>query len=266
MNEHVLERLPKYIRDSAILTEESFQRAIDTHNNPQANQSQPLVIDTDVEKFINSSYHRSRILHDRAVALSDDCARQLTNAHREQIWPEDIQKSVTWGGDDDVTEEVQGWVDAVIQMEDPIWDSYEGVPMAAANTIKGHLQDSLRQHQGWSLNSIVNRLRNDFPRMSKKQAETIARQEVAGTINRAKIDQLLARKEDPMVRWIGPGDQDSTELCKDLEQESKSGMPLSEFMETMEEYTRRYDEGTPERAKQGLPHFQCRYTIEWLDE
>ena len=221
--------------------------------------------DSRLEKIIGGSYHRRRKLRERGSELSAECINQLTQAHKEQVWPKELQKSPSWGGDDDVTQETQSWVDAILSLEDPMWDEYDNVPMAAGLTVKQEIEESLKQPQGWSLNSIDRRLRDEFPQMKPFERQRIARQEVAGILNRSKMAAIEARGEDALVRWVGPDDSNTTELCRELAKATEDGVPYSEFRSLIKEYAEEYG-GTPHRSEQGLPHFQCRYTVELAED
>ena len=223
------------------------------------------VLDTFVEKFVGGSYHRRRKLLERGAQVSSDCLENISRAHKSQVWPKSIEKSPSWTGSSDVDKETQEWVNVVLDMKDPMWDEYSNTPMAAALTVKDEISTSLTQSQGWSIDSIQRRLRDDFPQLEKYERVRIARQEVAGVLNFSKIIAIQARKGDPLVRWVGPGDTDSTTLCKQLERETSGGVPLSEMLELLKEYAEEFG-GTPERSQQGLPHIGCRYTIELVDQ
>ena len=221
--------------------------------------------DNRFEKFIGSSYHRARKVQQQGEQLSPECFECLSRAFREQVWPDELQKSPSWASNDDVDEETAQWVSSIMELEDPMWDEYENVPMAAGLTVKQEIKESLTQPQGWSLDSIANRLGDDFPHMEEHQRNRIARQEVAGVLNRSKIASLLARPDDPLVRWVGPDDGDTTELCKSLVEETSDGVPISEMLSLLKDHAKQHDGGTPERAEQGLVHWLCRHTVELVD-
>lgn len=221
-------------------------------------------VDSRLEKIVGGSYHRRRKLQQQGEQLSLDCINRLDEAYRQQVWPDSVQKSPSWEGDDDVTQETQDWVESILEMDDPMWDEYDNVPMAAGLTVKREIKDSLKQSQGWSIDSIQRRLREEFPQMKPFERVRIARQEVSGVLNKSKMAAIQARKGDPLVRWVGPDDDSTTELCKSLSEETKDGVPFSEMVNLLEEYAKEY-EGTPARADQGLPHFLCRYTMEIVE-
>jgi len=202
-----------------------------------------------------------RKVFERGAQLDSNHFELLDAAFKEQVWPDGLQKAPSWTGNDDVTQNLQDWVDSVLELQDPIYDNYETVPAAAGLTVKKEIQESLRQSQGWSLNSIDRRLREEFKYMAPHERERIARQETAAVLNKSKIVSLQARGDDPLVRWVGPDDSDTTELCTDLKSEIGDGVKFSKFMSLLKEYAEEYD-GTPNRVDEGLPHFLCRHTIE----
>lgn len=218
------------------------------------------------EKIVSSSYHRDRKVRQRGEQLSLDVVERIDEAFREQVWPDEIQKSPSWQDDSDVDEETQEWVEAVLDMKDPMWDEYDGVPMAAGMTVKQEIRDSITQPQGWSLDSIVDRLDDEFPNLEEFNKRRIARQEVAGVLNGAKITALLAQPSDPKVKWVGPDDADTTDLCEEVKSEVEGGVPVSELVELLEEKADNFEGGTPRRAEEGLPHYLCRHTVKVVNE
>lgn len=223
--------------------------------------------DDDEEKSVSKSvftpqWHRWRKLQETAQDISPDCDECVRQAFREQVWPEDLNKSPSWESDDDVTQQTQEWVEAVFQLRDPLYDEYSGIPQAAALTVKQHIQDALTQPQGWSIDSVVDEIYSEFDFLEYHEAKRIARQEIAATLNQAQKISLEARPDEPTVMWDGPDDQDTTELCKEVKREIGDGVLLSEAEQIIEEKAAKYDYGTPERADQLVPHFLCRHHLE----
>lgn len=70
-----------------------------------------------------------------------------------------------------------------------------------------------------------------------------------------------ARPEEPSVQWVGPDDQSTTDLCTEIKREVGSGVPVSEIEDIVERVAEKYDYGTPDRADELVPHFQCRHQI-----
>ena len=223
-------------------------------------------VENQFSKFLRGNSPRMERIRQKGAQLDSNHYELLDSAFREQVWPDELQKSPSWTADDDVTSDVQEWVGSVLEMEDPVWDDYSNIPMAAGLTVKQELKESLTQHQGWSLNSIDRRLRKDFPHLEPHERQRIARQETAGVLNRAKIVSLILRPDDPLVKWVGPDNDDTTELCTQLKDDVGDGVPVSVLLEKLEEYAEEYENGTPERVEQGLPHWLCRHTIEVVDQ
>lgn len=221
------------------------------------------------EKGLSMGQSRVEEMHRRTRDKPEECFRCLEEAFREQVFPEGMTKAPSWTSDDDVTVSTQEWIDSVIQLEDPIWDAYADIPQAQAITIKMEIRESLTQHQGWSLDSIDRRLRNKFPYLSKNRRQIIARQETAAVINRAKRVELEARPdgEDEIVRWVGPDDFATTDLCTSVKDEiPDEGITFAQLKAVLEAAAEEYPEGTPQRVDQLLPHWQCRHTVEIVDE
>jgi len=241
--------------DKAKRTDELFGRDESNSNTAQTGDNQ-------FDKSGSGFEVDRRKVFERGAQLSDGHFELLDSAFKEQVWPDGLQKAPSWANDDDVTGELQEWVNSVLELQDPLWDNYETIPAAAGLTVKQEIKDSLTQSQGWSLNSIDRRLREEFKYMAPHERERIARQETAAVLNKAKIVSLQARGDDPEVKWVGPDDEDTTELCTSLKDEIGDGVAFSTFMPLLNEYANEYENGTPERADEGLPHFLCRHTIE----
>jgi len=241
--------------DKAKRTDELFGRDESNSNTAQTGDNQ-------FDKSGSGFEVDRRKVFERGAQLSDGHFELLDSAFKEQVWPDGLQKAPSWANDDDVTGELQEWVNSVLELQDPLWDNYETIPAAAGLTVKQEIKDSLTQSQGWSLNSIDRRLREEFKYMAPHERERIARQETAAVLNKAKIVSLQARGDDPEVKWVGPDDEDTTELCTSLKDEIGDGVAFSKFMPLLKEYANEYENGTPERADEGLPHFLCRHTIE----
>jgi hypothetical protein len=178
------------------------------------------------------------------------------------VWPEDVNKSPSWSSDDDVTEETREWVDSVFQLEDPVYDEYANIPDLAGLEVKAKIIDELKSSDGWSLDSVQGELARKFDlAMGDQQLQTIARTETAAVLNRSQMVALEALPDDPVVKWVGPDDSRTTDLCRDLSDETADGVPFSEFKSMMREYADSYPAGKTDRLDQGILHFQERHTV-----
>lgn len=247
----------EYVREEVIDTLESLDAEYEeVEGNEKSKSLYPHYVNRELE------------VRRRAQDVDPDQEEKIREAFREQIWPDDINKAPSWQSDDDVTEQTQRWVEAIFDMRDPLFDQYDDIPQAAALTIKETIKKSLTQPQGWSLDSVVNNLLDEFDHMEKYQAARIARQEIAATLNEAQRVSLEARAsaeeggDEPDVRWNGPQDSDTTELCEEVKEMTKDGVPLSELEDILAEKAEEYEYGTPHRVKQMVPHWQCRHSLE----
>lgn len=190
----------------------------------------------------------------------------LFESYREQVWEEQFHKQ-QWADSDDVPEFVQRWVDEVVELTDPLWGGdFDNIPHAAALTVHKEITDSLTQPQGWSINSIVGRLVDDFEWLDPDDARNIVRSEVAAVLNKAREVAYRARPDEVMVDWQGPSDSSTTIICQTIKEEIESrggSVPIEELTEILREVAREYvDEGgTPERVEEYVPHYQCRHTM-----
>lgn len=190
----------------------------------------------------------------------------LLEAYQDQVWDENFSK-LMWEDSDEVPEFVRTWVDDVVEMLDPMWThGYEDISEAAALTVHKEITDSLTQPQGWSVNSIMRRLVNEFEWLDEDQARTITRNEVAAVLNRSREVAYRARPDEVQVRWKGPDDESTTVICSEVKEEIESqggSVEMSRLREILEETASRHKDkgGTPERVTQYVPHYQCRHTM-----
>jgi hypothetical protein len=247
-------------------------RTLDTEDNNQEEQeseSEPSDGSEDVDK--------RESLDSRYVPTFSDEVRQtarmipfrafgrLSKAFREQVWPDELSKTKSWTGDQDVDKELQEWVGSVVDLRDPVYDSYSDIPMMAGLTVEKEITSSLTQHQGWSIDSIDRRLRKEFDHLEPRQRERIVRTETAAVLNMAKRTMIEARGDDPDVRWVGPEDGSTTDFCKELTERTEDGAPYSEFLEVYRDVADSYEKVSLDRLDELVPHINCRHTIEMVE-
>lgn len=199
---------------------------------------------------------------------ADVITSELFRAHREQIWIDDLSKAPTmWESDESVPKFVEQWVSETIELVNPVWDGqFDNVPITDRYKVKEIISDSLTQPQGWSTDSIAKRLEEEFFYLSEDQSQIIARQEVAAILNKARETAYKARpdSEEKEFDWIGPSDRKTTELCSEIKSEvdsSGGSVPLNELKSIIKEKSQEHEYGTPERASEYVPHYQCRHTL-----
>jgi hypothetical protein len=199
---------------------------------------------------------------------ADVITSELFQAHKEQIWIDDLSKAPTmWESDESVPKFVEQWVSETIELVNPVWDGqFDNVPITDRYKVKEIISDSLTQPQGWSTDSIAKRLEEEFFYLSEDQSQIIARQEVAAILNKARETAYKARpdSEQKEFDWIGPSDRKTTELCSEIKSEidsSGGSVPLNELKSIIKEKAQEHEYGTPERASEYVPHYQCRHTL-----
>jgi len=187
-------------------------------------------------------------------------------SYREQVWEEQFHKQM-WADSDDVPEFVQRWIDEVVELTDPLWEGgFNNIPHAAALTVHKEITDSLTQPQGWSINSIVGRIVDEFEWLEADDARNIARSEVAAVLNKAREVAFRARPDEVQVDWQGPSDKHTTIICEEIKariEDEGGSVPIEELTDILYEIASKHTDkgGTPERVDEYLPHHQCRHTM-----
>jgi len=190
----------------------------------------------------------------------------LFQSYREQIWEEKFGKQ-QWADSDDVPEFVQRWISEVVELTDPLWaGGFNDIPRMAALTVHKEITDSLTQPQGWSVNSIVGRIVDEFEWLEADDARNIVRSEVAAVLNKAREVAYRARPDEVMVDWSGPSDSHTTVICETVKERINAeggSVPIEELKEILRDVSSEYREkgGTPERVEEYIPHYQCRHTL-----
>ena len=215
------------------------------------------------------------------LVLSDDQLaeydRHILEAHKTQIQPEsvdDIEKRA-WERDEDVPEYVLEGIRNAID-RGAIFENFETVPGTLRETLEDVLRDSLTQPNGWSLDSIVDRLADAFPGVDTDSLETVARTETTSILNRSREVGYENREDADEFRyyWNGPGDTRTTDLCEDLKIATgqASGTPETDFSEVpggpvdMSTLVRLEREASEEhfpdlQFRRHVPHINCRHTF-----
>lgn len=202
--------------------------------------------------------------------------RHLVEAHRTQIQPDsvdDIEKRA-WNRDDEVPEYVR---EGVLESIDrgAIFDQIQSVPGTLRETLEDTLRDSLTQPQGWSLDSITDRLSDAFPGVDDEALETVARTETTSVLNEAREVGYESREDADRFRfyWQGSEDSRTTQLCEDLmiATGSASGTPeaFDDYpgeavdMKTLVRLEREAsDYHSPDlQFRRHVPHINCRKTF-----
>jgi len=181
---------------------------------------------------------------EEADAVDPEAARKaattdavLLRAYKRQIMPPSVAaiEKDAWTSDEDVPEYVVDQVEDVVDT-DGIWEDFKSLPGRVADVIQDTLKDALTQPQGWSLDSMVDRMSDELPRADPDDLETIARTESASVLNEAREDGYRERGlDDALFYWQGPDDSRTTEACEDLKDDTNPShggdpVPLSELV------------------------------------
>lgn len=197
----------------------------------------------------------------------EDVDDLLIDAWEKQVCADSLEKAPNmWRRGDAVPQFVRTFVTQAATKRDALWDTYNDVPHMAALKVHEIIKDNLTDSEGWSIKTISDDLLAEFEGIDERQAETIARTEVAAVLNKARAMAYEASEEDLQFYWSGPDDEHTTDLCDEVKEEidSRGGyVDLDELQTILRRKARKYrDEGgTPERADSYLPHFQCRHTL-----
>lgn len=182
----------------------------------------------------------------------------------------DISKSPgIWESDDQVPDWVLDALEDLIRSGDVVWQGgYERLPPSAAVRIQRILEDRMTQPQGWSLDSLLNDLKDHYPEKENEYLLNILRNETSALLNTAREEayELREDSDEYLFDWIGPNDHRTTDTCLSIEErvEDEGGaVPMERLKQILYEEAVAHadDEGTPERVDDWMPHWQCRRTF-----
>lgn len=173
-----------------------------------------------------------------------------------------------WTSDDQVPDYVLEKLREIIEEEDLIWDSYARLPPSAQRKIEDILEENLTQPQGWSLQSLVDDMEEEFPEADTEYLMEVARNETSAVLNNAREEAYEEREdsESYVYSWVGPVDHRTTDTCLSIAEriEDRGGaVPMDDLKEILLEEARAHSdaEGTPGRAEDFVPHWNCRRTM-----
>lgn len=182
----------------------------------------------------------------------------------------DISKAPgIWESQDQVPDWVMEALEDLIRSGSAIWHGgYERLPPSAEAEIERILEDRMTQPQGWSLDSLLNDLSEKYPEQEDEYLLNILRNETSSVLNHAREEAYEQRddSDEYVFDWIGPNDWRTTDTCLAIEEEIEDrggAVPMDELKEILYEKASEHSdaEGTPERAHDFQPHFQCRRTF-----
>lgn len=193
---------------------------------------------------------KGRTLTKQEVAKADE---MLLEAHRSQIQPEsiaDIEKRV-WTDSEGVPEYVKENIATAIEDRDAVFSDIESIPSRTVERLKDILKDALTQPQGWSLDSITDRMSDEWPGVPQEKLEVVARTETASVLNEAReegYESLPGDTDDPEFYWEGPDDSRTTDACEELKDRTNprhggDAVPMDELVAIEREVQQEYFRG-----------------------
>lgn len=205
-----------------------------------------------------------------------DVDDMMLEAFKNSVWwqpdeDEDLSKAPNmWEHASNVPEFVKEFIREAIS-QGVIWDQFEDIPKAAILKVEELFRENLTQPQGWSVHSLTEDLSDEFASLSRKQAETIARNETAAIMNTAREEAYKSRPDEDEYEyyWSNPQDHRTTDVCNEIieEIESQGGaVDLPTLKDILLDKAQKYandpdNGGTPQRVDEWLPHFECRSTF-----
>lgn len=154
-----------------------------------------------------------RLSKDEVLLLDE----HLYRAHKEQIQPESIDaiEKRSWSGDESVPKFVQEAIEEAID-SGAVFSQFSSIPGDVRDTLEGLLRDNLTQPQGWSLRSLVNDAKDEFPGVSEESLELVMRTESGAVLNTAREKGYEDRDfaAEFKYQWQGASDSRTTDACE----------------------------------------------------
>jgi predicted Zn-ribbon and HTH transcriptional regulator len=149
----------------------------------------------------------------------------------------------------DVPQNVQNRINQAVREHD--FSTSDAVSQRALEDV---IEPSLTQPQGWSIDSIVNRLYREGD-VERDKARVVARDHVSQILNKAREDAVatLAENVEEQVLhyWDGPDDENVTEMCEWLKGETNpeyggDPVPMQELKRLQREAVDRFSDADPD--------------------
>jgi hypothetical protein len=175
------------------------------------------------------------------------------------------QGAPVYASREDVPPNVQRRIADAVRRND--FRTIEDAPSAR---LEQFFETKLTQPQGWSIDSLATGLR-ERGLVESENARTAARTESAAILSRAREDaaaELAATVDDDVLHyWDGPNDNDVTETCRWLKQQTNpefdgTPVPMDELRDLQKEAIRRFSDQDPgaTAVRDHVLHAQERHT------
>lgn len=149
----------------------------------------------------------------------------------------------------------------VDRREGSIMEQYD-LAAEDARRIAEILDAELHREDGYARTMIVDRIVREVD-VDEDRARTIVDTEVASIRNLARVRKFTAQTDDVRLRWIDSVGKDDSAVCADVRAaiDEEGPVTVERLRELIREAAAEYEEGTPERAGDLIPHESCRHTV-----
>jgi len=177
----------------------------------------------------------------------DAAVRQLEAMQRELVWGEDDPlgleqqaRQPVWTDDGDMPQFVKELIQQALNAGAIYRGEYDA-PNVTGGVVKRFFEEKLDQPQGWSRQSLIRDFADRFKISEQQAAETLETQ-LTNVLNEAR-EQGYERQgdtDDRLFKWVGPADDDKTDACWELLQETNpkyggTPRPLDELKDLVAE-------------------------------
>lgn len=204
----------------------------------------------------------------QARRLDATCFEMFENAVwwvEDETAPDLRKAPPVWSGDEDVPDYVRRQIEESVGSN--VHHTFAHLDGEDIQLLREQLRENLTQPQGWSVRSLIEDL-VDATGVDEKYAVNTVRTETAAVLNSAREDGYrdVGMDASEEFRWKGPDDHRTTIICTTIKERvagAGGSLPLRDLKSVVRQValTHRDHGGTPERADQFLPHFNCRHTF-----
>jgi len=183
----------------------------------------------------------------------------LMDSYERVAWDEADDRELFAFDDEDVPEFAKNWLRQAVQTG-AVFSQFDTIEQGTKLDLQQSLLDSLETEHGWSINSLTENVM-DATGASKRDAERIARTETQSIVaNAREIGYEERDMLDENYRWVGPGDNRTTDRCEWIRENSQDGVSLDRLKELVQKSVEEFPEEGP-GGREWTPHINCRHTF-----
>lgn len=195
------------------------------------------------------------------AAYMEDNADDLTETERafsqiytHALWSDDTSRQLFTFDAENIPQEVK---DVMAEVLDSgiIFSDFDAMSDSQRTAFLDVLRDSL-DGPGASVDELIGELGEIAPQLEKYERERIARTELHEWVNQSRERYYTEEFETGAFRWIGPDDQNTTDICRELKAETRGGVSLDRLKELIVATARKYGAD----PREFTPHIMCRHT------